>query len=309
VVEVAADQQQNFCRGVGNLRLVTGDGAGEDVVDHNGRDRSDQTQCSGQQCFGDTRGHNGKVGGLGFGDADEAVHDAPHGTEQADERRGGTDGGEHAGAAAHVATAGGNQTLKAEADALLDAFFFAAVDRQAHLFERVVYQQVGEGAFLAGGGAGFFKGGGFFQGSDFATQTTLGAHQLEAFGDPDGPGDDRGDGQADHHDFDDNVGVLVHAPRRQVVGHAQRVVGFENFRNVGRRLPLALGRWQQAQRQVRSAAGACCSARPVQVQLSVGERGGRCQHQAEQQSRHRAPGARSFGWRSGDLITCHAGRT
>jgi hypothetical protein len=59
---------------------------------------------------------------------------------------------------------------------------------------------------------------------DFTTQATLGAHQLEAFGDPDGPGDDRGDGQADHHDFHHDVGVLVHAPWGQVVGHAQRGV-------------------------------------------------------------------------------------
>jgi hypothetical protein len=31
----------------------------------------------------------------------------------------------------------------------------------------------------------------------------------------------------------------------------------------------------------------------------VSESGGRCQHQAEQQGRHGAPGARSIGWRSG----------
>ena len=149
-----------------------------------------------------------------------------------DERRGGTDGGEDAGAAAHVATAGRDESLEAEGNTFLDAFFFAAVDRQAHLFQGVMHQQVGEGAFLGRRRAGFFKGGGFFQVDDFAAQTTLGAHQLKALGDPDGPGDDRGDGQADHHDFHDDVGVLIHAPRRQVMGHAQGVVGFEHFRNV-----------------------------------------------------------------------------
>ena len=168
VVEVAADQQQDFCRGVGHLRLVAGDGAGEDVVDHHGWNRCHQAQRGRQQGFGDAGRHDGEVGGLGFGDADEAVHDAPHGAEQAHERRGGTDGGEHAGAAAHVATAGGDQALEAESDALLDAFFLAAVDRQAHFFQCIVHQQVGKGAGLGGGSAGFFEGGGLFQVGDFS---------------------------------------------------------------------------------------------------------------------------------------------
>src|SRR5690606_27488153 len=77
VVEVAADQQQDLGGGVGHLRLVAGDGAGEHVVDHHGGDRRDQAEGGGQQGFGDTGGDHGEVGGLGFGDADEAVHDAP----------------------------------------------------------------------------------------------------------------------------------------------------------------------------------------------------------------------------------------
>ncbi|MNC07407.1 hypothetical protein D3C75_549540 [compost metagenome] len=169
-----------------------------------------------------------------------------------------------------------------------------------------MHQQVGEGAFLAGSGTGFFKGGGFLQGGDLATQATLGAHQLEAFGDPDGPGDDGSDGQTDHHDFHDDVGVLVHAPRRQVVGHAQAVVGFENFRYVG-----SVYRLHWISGSGRRVGGRCVlfGRGRGSWRLCVGERGGRCQHHAEQQSRQRAPGARSIGWRSGDLIACHAGRT
>ncbi|MNK98863.1 hypothetical protein D3C87_1192410 [compost metagenome] len=175
-------------------------------------------------------------------------------------------------------------------------------------------QQVGEGAWLGCGSAGFFERGGFFQVGDFGAQTTLGAHQLKAFGNPDGPGDDRSDGQADHHDFHDDVGVLVHAPWRQVMGHAQAVVGFEDLRSVVAQRVLrryCLGRVGRG--RCRSGGGiigrgGCCGGRGG-WRLCVGECGGRRQHQAEQQGGHCAPGARSFGWRSGELIACHAGRT
>ncbi|MNS63621.1 hypothetical protein D3C72_967210 [compost metagenome] len=313
MIEVAADQQQDFCRRVGYLRLVTGDGAGEHVVDHYRRNRRDQTQCCRQQGFGNAGSHDGEVGGLGLGDADEAVHDAPYGTEQADEWRSGTDGGEYAGAAAHVAAAGCYQALKTESDAFLDAFFFAGAGRQMHFFQSIMHQQIGQGAWFGCRSAGFFKRGGFFQVDDFGAQTTLGAHQLKAFGNPDGPGDDRSDGQADHHDFHDDVGVLVHAPRRQVMGHAQGVVGFEDFRNVFtqgfcRRCLGRIGRGGSDGRggvisRCRGCGGRSC------WRLGIGESRDWREHQAEEQGGHRAPGARSFGWRSGELIACHAGRT
>nr|GEX60363.1 hypothetical protein [Tanacetum cinerariifolium] len=122
VIQISADQQENLRRGVGDLSLVTGDGAGKDVVDDYGRDRSNQAQCSGQQCFSDAGCNHGKVGGLGFSDADEAVHDAPNSAEQAYEGRSRTDGGEHTSAHAHVAATGCDQSLKTESNAFLDAF-------------------------------------------------------------------------------------------------------------------------------------------------------------------------------------------
>ncbi|MND63546.1 hypothetical protein D3C80_548600 [compost metagenome] len=177
-----------------------------------------------------------------------------------------------------------------------------------------MYQQVGQGAFLRRGGAGFLEGGGFFQLGDFTAQTTLGAHQLKALGDPDGPGDDRGDGQADHHDFHDDVGILVHAPRRQVMGHAQSVVGFEDFRNVFTQVlcRCSLSRIGRGGRNGRGGViGRCrgCGGGRSCWRLGIGESRDWREHQAEEQGGHRAPGARSFGWRSGELIACHAGRT
>ncbi|KPU61847.1 hypothetical protein AN403_5832 [Pseudomonas fluorescens] len=87
------------------------------------------------------------------------------------------------------------------------------------------------------------------------------------------------------------------------MGHAQRVVGFEDFRNVFAQgfCRCCLGR---IGRRRSSGCGSWSSRR-----LGVSECGNRCQHQAEEQGGHCAPGARSFGWRSGELIACHAGRT
>ncbi|MNF80151.1 hypothetical protein D3C84_623880 [compost metagenome] len=179
-------------------------------------------------------------------------------------------------------------------------------------------QQVGQRAFLAGCHAGFFKGGGFLQLGDFTAQTTLGAHQLKAFGNPDGPGDDRGDGQADHHELHDDIGILVHAPRRQVMGHAQRVVGFQYFRTVNL---CAFGRqgWGRRDRcHGRGTVGCinswrrCCSGDRCRGGRLIGESRGRGQQQAEHQCSCGAEGARwtsGLGWRSGLWIACHAGRT
>src|SRR6516164_7379499 len=52
-----------------------------------------------QQLLGDAWRNHREVGGMRFRDADEAVHDAPDGAEQADEGGGRTDGGKHTGAA------------------------------------------------------------------------------------------------------------------------------------------------------------------------------------------------------------------
>ena len=71
---------------------MAADDAGEDIVDNDGRDRRDRAQRGRQQRLCDARRHDRRVGGLRMGDADEAVHDAPHGAEQADERRDGADG-------------------------------------------------------------------------------------------------------------------------------------------------------------------------------------------------------------------------
>ncbi|MNT21969.1 hypothetical protein D3C72_1573330 [compost metagenome] len=181
-------------------------------------------------------------------------------------------------------------------------------------------QDVSQGALFIGAVAGFLEGGGTLEGSDFATQATLGAHQLEAFGDPDGPGDDRGDGQADHDDLDHDVGVFVHAPWGQVVGHAQAGVfdqcfdffGFADGLTINWRggsggracSRIGLGGWLAGAGHSRGYGGSGSSGRSGRLigQCSRGH------DQAEHQRGNGAPCARR-GWRSGRLNTCHAGRT
>src|SRR5471030_3553744 len=100
---------------------VRADGTGEDVVNHNRRDRSNQAHGSCQQCFGDTRCDNGQVSGLCLRNTDETVHDAPDGAEQADERGDSTDGGENTVATAHMATGGADAALQTRSGTIFDA--------------------------------------------------------------------------------------------------------------------------------------------------------------------------------------------
>ncbi|MNG15026.1 hypothetical protein D3C84_988240 [compost metagenome] len=94
------------------------------------------------------------------------------------------------------------------------------------------------------------------------------------------------------------------------MGHAQAVVGFEDLRRVFTSGVYGLGRIGGNRccvfgRVLGGRSGSGWGGRG----LCVSEGGGWRQHQAEQQGGHRAPGARSIGWRSGEMIACHAGRT
>src|ERR1019366_1775625 len=96
---LAADQQQHLRRGVTEQRAIGRDRTRQMIVDHDCRDCRDQAQRGRQQGFGNAGRDHGEICGVRLGDADEGVHDAPYRAEQSDERCGGADGREHAGAA------------------------------------------------------------------------------------------------------------------------------------------------------------------------------------------------------------------
>ena len=95
-------QPQHFRGRIAQQRAIAGDPARKHIVDHDGRDGRDQAERGREQRLGDAGRDDGEVRRLRFRDADEAVHDAPDGAEQADERAGRADGGENAGAARHA---------------------------------------------------------------------------------------------------------------------------------------------------------------------------------------------------------------
>src|SRR3954468_20166949 len=101
-IEVAAGEPHHLGAGVGEERPISADGAREHVVDDHRRNGSREAEGGCQQRLGDAGRHHGEIGGVRLGDADEAVHDAPYGAEQADERRGCPDRGEEAGAARNL---------------------------------------------------------------------------------------------------------------------------------------------------------------------------------------------------------------
>src|SRR5271168_1899473 len=126
--EVAADHGHDLDAGVGIERAILRDRTREHVVDHHRRDRGGEPEGGGEQRLGDARRHHREIGGVQLRDADEAVHDAPHRAEQADEGRGGADGGEDAGAAQHLPP-DARDALEPRRDALLDAVDVAPVGR------------------------------------------------------------------------------------------------------------------------------------------------------------------------------------
>src|SRR5574344_964737 len=65
---------------------------GKTVVGDNRRNRGEQADGGGNQCFGDAGGYGGQSRLLHLGQAAEGVHDAPDGAEQADVRAGRADG-------------------------------------------------------------------------------------------------------------------------------------------------------------------------------------------------------------------------
>ena len=77
-----------------------------------------------------------------------------------------------------------------------------------------------------------------------AAEPGAGGEDLEALGEADRPGDERGEGEADHHRLHHDVGRHEHAPGREVVG--QR----------GRELACGGRGWQRPSRRTRAAGAA-----------------------------------------------------
>src|SRR5579871_5276996 len=71
----AADYQQQLRGCVAEQDTVAGNHAGEMVIDHDRRDRSDKAERGRKQGFRDARCHHREIGGVGFGNADERIHD------------------------------------------------------------------------------------------------------------------------------------------------------------------------------------------------------------------------------------------
>src|SRR3954452_5867860 len=118
---LAADQQQQLRRGVAEQRAIRRDRTRQIIIDHDRRDGRDQPERGRQQRLGNSRRDHREVGGVGLGDADKGIHDAPHRAEQSDEGRGGADGREHAGAARHPPRHRSLDPLQPQRDALLEA--------------------------------------------------------------------------------------------------------------------------------------------------------------------------------------------
>src|SRR5690606_19275322 len=82
-VQIARQQPAGRSRGAPDQFGVAPRHAREVVVDDDRRNGGDKAERGREQRLGDAGRHHREVGGLRLRNPDEAVHDAPHGAEQA----------------------------------------------------------------------------------------------------------------------------------------------------------------------------------------------------------------------------------
>src|SRR5215470_1112536 len=122
-------------RTVDQLEIAFRD-AREVIVEHDRWNCCEQTDCCCEQRLGDAGRDDRQVGRLRFRNANEAVHDAPDGAEQSDERRSCTNRREHAHAHADAARLRARDLGEARRRALLDAGLVVDVRREPRFVDR-----------------------------------------------------------------------------------------------------------------------------------------------------------------------------
>ncbi len=217
-VEIAREMAHRLGRGVRERRLVIGDGAGKHVVDDDRRNGRHEADGSGEQRLGDAGATTARFVVCAFempmklfmmpqtvpnrptkGDVEPIVASRP---VPSTIRPGGV----------------GLDAVERDGDTLLDAFRRQAAG-DIHLRQRGAYHGAGRTARLARhrlGGSG--QGRRAAQDAEGAAHGTVGRHQFQCLHQPDGPGDDGGEGKAHHHRLHDDIGGHEHAPRGQVMG-------------------------------------------------------------------------------------------
>ena len=151
-----------------------------------------------------------------LGNADEAVHDAPNRAEQSDKGCRRADGGQNAGSTRNFAASRHFDSFELPGNALLQPVA-AKTGGLANFADGGLHQLSHRAGFLGELAGGLRKRCAIGKHAQSAPNGAARTAQFQAFGDPNRPGDERGEGKPDHHRFHDDVGVEEHAPRRQVL--------------------------------------------------------------------------------------------
>src|SRR5688500_1054918 len=184
------------------VELAVGDAvqAHEDVVREHRRNGDEQADRGHDQRLADRAGHGGDRGLARGADADQRAVDAPHGAEQADERRGRTDGGEHGQAVLEARGFAGHALAQGAVDELgavqrLDqarALVALVVGGGLGGVERDLRERLGL-ALLFHEADRILRVRGFPEGADHTVGTAAQAHVLEEVDDDPVPGHRRHD--------------------------------------------------------------------------------------------------------------------
>src|SRR5262249_51611035 len=136
------------------------------------------------------RRNHREIGRMRLRDADEAVHDAPDGTEQADEGGGRTDSGKHAGAAQDPSPVACFDALEARRNSFLDAFSVRGTGGDLQLRHGRVEELHDLALSIRKPLDGLRRGAYPDELIERRSHTSLGQYDLYGFGEPYRPGDD-----------------------------------------------------------------------------------------------------------------------
>ena len=188
------------------------------VVDHHRRNGGDEPERGGQQRFGNAGRDHCEIGGLLFGNTDEAVHDAPNGAEQADKGRGRPDRAENGDALRHLARDLRLVPVEPRDEPFLQAF--AVIERARRL--RDLFARLHDDRMVGKGRVELRQR---LRGGELVAELFRAfalPREFEMLGDQHGPGDERGEHQPDHHQLHHPVGLREHAPDAEVGRQAGR---------------------------------------------------------------------------------------
>jgi len=193
------------------------DGVPKEIVKDCGRDGCRQPHGCGNQGFGDSRSNRAQAGRTGGGELLERIDDAPHGPEQADERRHRSGGGQET----HVALQASNLFAHAQLQTAFERYWIRDSAARFHLPRNFAIAEIKNSdqrrpAELFTDHRHGLESRRFAKGPQKGAIGGLGATKHGPFGKNDRPGKYREDQEQHHDSLGQGAGALNEIPKLQL---------------------------------------------------------------------------------------------